>query len=376
MKRILPIAVLLVLALGVPLTQSSAEESRPRGPAVEVVFVLDTTGSMSNLLEGAKQKIWSIANHIASGRPTPLVRIGLVAYRDRGDAYVTCRFDLTEDLDAVYSALRGYRAGGGGDGPESVNQALHEAVTCIRWSKDASTLRMIYLVGDAPPHMDYANEVQYPKTCRTAVAAGILINTVQCGTWGETRTVWQTIARSAEGTYLAIGQGGGMTMVSTPFDKKLAEVSRKMSKTYLAYESKGRRVVLKEKMRKAEADAADAPAGAAADRAGFRAKSGRIGSSDLIAMLLDKSLTFDKIKEKYLPEHLKKLGPDELKRLLQARMAQRQLLVGEAKQLSKQRDTFLRAWHEKHRAGGKKAFDVEVIRTLKKAAKKIGITYD
>jgi len=342
MKRILPIAVLLTLALGVPLTQSSAEESRPRGPAVEVVFVLDTTGSMSKLIEGAKQKIWSIANHIASGRPTPLVRIGLVAYRDRGDAYVTRRFDLTPDLDAVYSALRGLRAGGGGDGPESVNQALHEAVTCIRWSQDASTLRMIYLVGDAPPHMDYANEVQYPKTCRTAVAAGILINTVQCGTWGETRTVWQTIARSAEGTYLAIGQGGGMTMVSTPFDK----------------------------------EAADAPAGAAADRAGFRAKSGRIGASDLIAMLLDKSMTFDKIKEKYLPEHLKKLGPDELKRLLQARMAERQILVGEVKQLSKQRDTFLRAWHEKYRAGGKKAFDVEVIRTLKKAAQKIGITYD
>ncbi|MGA2640709.1 MAG: VWA domain-containing protein, partial [Spirochaetia bacterium] len=64
-------------------------------PRVEVAFVLDSTGSMGGLIEGAKQKIWSIANGIIAQKPTPEVRIGLVTYRDRGDEYVTKKFDLT-----------------------------------------------------------------------------------------------------------------------------------------------------------------------------------------------------------------------------------------------------------------------------------------
>src|SRR5688572_21458009 len=77
------------------------QAARPPGerPVVEVVFVLDTTGSMSGLIEGAKAKIWQIAGHIVSGQPAPEVRIGLVAYRDVDDDYVTKVVPLTDDLD-------------------------------------------------------------------------------------------------------------------------------------------------------------------------------------------------------------------------------------------------------------------------------------
>ena len=67
---------------------------------MEVVFCLDTTGSMGGLIEGAKEKIWSICNQIAGGKPTPDLKVGLVAYRDKGDDYVTKVYDLTDDLDA------------------------------------------------------------------------------------------------------------------------------------------------------------------------------------------------------------------------------------------------------------------------------------
>ena len=58
-------------------------------PKVDVVFVLDTTGSMSGLIQTAKEKIWSIATTMSSAQTTPDIRIGLVGYRDRGDSYVT-----------------------------------------------------------------------------------------------------------------------------------------------------------------------------------------------------------------------------------------------------------------------------------------------
>src|SRR5205814_5417274 len=96
------VAVALALFALAPLTaEGQTSQQKTAAPKVEVVFVLDTTGSMGGLIDAAKQKIWSICNQIASGQPTPHVKIGLVAFRDRGDEYVTRVHDLTDDLDAV-----------------------------------------------------------------------------------------------------------------------------------------------------------------------------------------------------------------------------------------------------------------------------------
>ena len=92
-------------------------------PKIEVVFVLDTTGSMSGLINAAKEKIWSIAGTMAQASTAPQIKMGLVAYRDRGDAYITKSIDLSDDLDSMYSKLMDFRANGGGDGPET-NEAV------------------------------------------------------------------------------------------------------------------------------------------------------------------------------------------------------------------------------------------------------------
>jgi hypothetical protein len=144
---------------------------------------------MSGLIEGAKQKTWSIANEIAGAKPTPDIRFGLVAYRDRRDEYVVKTFNLTNDLDAIYCQLQSFRAEGGGDTPEAVNEALDEAVNKLSWSADRSVLKVIFLVGDAPPHMDYANAAKYPDVCQAAVKKDLIINTIQCGNLAETTPV-------------------------------------------------------------------------------------------------------------------------------------------------------------------------------------------
>jgi uncharacterized protein YegL len=124
---------------------------------LEMVFVLDTTGSMGALIDGAKQRIWGIVNEVMQESHSS-VRIGLVAYRDRGDEYVTKILPLTADLDRVYTTLMDYRANGGGDEAEDVRTALAEAVYKVNWSASASDLsQIVFLVGDAPPHNDYTS---------------------------------------------------------------------------------------------------------------------------------------------------------------------------------------------------------------------------
>src|SRR5882724_11712513 len=117
--------------------------------AVDVVFAVDTTGSMGGLLEGAKRTVWSIATHIRKTDPEADLRVGLVAYRDIGDDYVTRDFALTGDLDAVFTELSGYQAAGGGDTPEDVDAALDDTLHKMAWRDDAK--KLVFLVGDAPP---------------------------------------------------------------------------------------------------------------------------------------------------------------------------------------------------------------------------------
>src|SRR5688572_14609655 len=122
-------AKLVAFAVFASLLATSADLSAQRAlptdlaPKIEVTFVLDTTSSMAGLIEGAKRKIWTIARQMVGGRPTPAIRLGLIGYRDRGDEYVTRTFDLTNDIDAIYGHLTELQAVGGGDIPESVNQA-------------------------------------------------------------------------------------------------------------------------------------------------------------------------------------------------------------------------------------------------------------
>src|SRR5271170_7965564 len=228
-------AAATALSFVMPLGAADDKKPETAAPRVEVVFCLDTTGSMGGLIDSAKAKIWAICNQIASGKPTPDLKVGLVAFRDRGDEYITKVFDLTDDLDAIHGHLKTFKAAGGGDIPESVNQALDDSVNKIKWSTDNSTLRIIFLVGDAPPHMDYPDDVKYPVTCKKACEKGIIINTVQCGKDAECKRFWRDIADKGQGAFMAVPQDGGVAAVATPFDEPLAKVGRDLLETILLY---------------------------------------------------------------------------------------------------------------------------------------------
>src|SRR5438046_9808736 len=187
--------ITLAIAIGWSQILNAKTQTSEAKPRIEVCFVLDTTGSMGGLIEGAKQKIWSIANEMISAKPTPELKLGLIGYRDRGDEYVVKSFQLTDDIDSIYAHLRDFKAEGGGDEPESVNEALAEAIEKMPWSQDRKVLKIIFLVGDAPPHMAYADGLRYPDLCRLAAKNDLIINTVQCGSVAETTQTWTAVAQ-------------------------------------------------------------------------------------------------------------------------------------------------------------------------------------
>ncbi|HKY75195.1 MAG TPA: vWA domain-containing protein [Acidimicrobiia bacterium] len=184
---------------------------RPEGRAkLDVLFLIDTTGSMGDEIDRLKDSVRSVAERI-SGLPGDAdLRLGMTVYRDRGDLFVTRTFDFTASVDVFKTALAEVRAGGGGDTPEDLNAGLHQAVTSPSWRGD-DTVKLMFLVADAPPHLDYQDGPDYADDVRAAARRGIKIMPIaSSGLDDQGEYVFRQLAQitMARFTFLTYGADG------------------------------------------------------------------------------------------------------------------------------------------------------------------------
>jgi Mg-chelatase subunit ChlD len=178
----------------------------PEPLPLDVLFVLDTTGSMGKEIERLKRTIEIINLNLSSLSSKPQVRFGIVLYKDKGDEYVTRTVALTGDLDAFQMELNKVQAGGGGDGPEDLQSALADAVRKISWNPDG--VRLVFVITDAPPHLDYGQKYTYVHAAGDAKKQGIKIFSV--GTGGldlAGEYVLRQIAQYTSGRYIFLTYG-------------------------------------------------------------------------------------------------------------------------------------------------------------------------
>lgn len=348
-------------------------------PRIEAVFVLDTTGSMSGLIHAAQEKIWAITSTLCQAEPAPEISIGLVGYRDRGDNYITRLIPLSRDLDRVYLDLMEFKAGGGGDEPESVNQALYEAVTGINWSCDNSTYRVIFLVGDCPPHMDYQEDIPYRKTCQLAGTKGIIINTIQCGSHMNTTPIWQEIAGLAGGEYFRVEQSGSAVLAETPFDEKLACLARELEATRIFYGDSTIREEQEAREKAAGKIYASASLAASAQRAAFNAglsgKDNFLGTNELVNDVVSGEVELSALKPEELPENIRKMEPSERVAYIEEKSKQRDSLQKEIQLISEKRQEHIRKEVENSTGGGKNSLDYQIYQTIRKQGEAREISY-
>ncbi len=329
------------------------------GPVVEIAFVIDTTGSMGGLIASAKQKIWAIANEFASATPLPQIKIGLVAYRDLKEQYVTQKTELTDDLDAFYGALQQLSAGGGGDTPEAVDAGLAVAVENFGWSEEAK-LRFVFLVGDAPPHGEKVSECK--RLASSARQHGIVLNTILCGPSTSTRKVWQELASAAGGEFLSIDQNATVTRVETPFDKRIAEAQARIEGTAIFFGT----AVQQKQSRGLWSSNNDGSLDreAAVARASCLNKTGGYYGQDLLGAVAEGRVDVSKLKEDQLPKELRKLSPAARKAKLAALKAERQAATLALTALVKSRD----GWVTKNVVSDS-SFDRQLVDCLKDQSK-------
>ncbi len=347
-------------------------------PKIDVVFVLDTTGSMSGLIQTAKEKIWSIATTMASAQQAPEIRIGLVAYRDRGDSYVTKTVDLSSDLDTVYATLMDFEADGGNDTPESVNKALYDAVHNMSWSQGGQAYKAIFLIGDAPPHMDY-NEVRYPEIVASALDKGIVVNTIQCGDMPITVEPWTQIASLSHGEFFQVEQAGGAVAFNTPFDEEIAELSAQLDDTRLYYGTEEEKNRMKGKVAATDKMHEGLSFASRARRAEFNATVGGranlLGDNELIAAIADGTVDLDELEEDALPEALKPMAPAEQEAFVVELSEKREDLQRQIRALSTDRSGYI-AKKVDEAGGMKSSLDQKLYDTVKDQAGEAGLEYE
>ena len=136
----------------------------------DVVFTIDTTGSMQPYIDAAVTGVEAAANQTL--KKDPQSRIAVVQYRDFGDDFVSkVVTPFTSDLSQVSSGLKTLVADGGGDWPEAV---LSGVVTSAQLDWRDNATRSIVVVGDAPAH-DPESETGYTSESVTKLlkAGGI-----------------------------------------------------------------------------------------------------------------------------------------------------------------------------------------------------------
>lgn len=176
---------------------------------LDVAFVIDTTGSMGDEIAAIQATLLQVTARLRDLGKEFDLRYGAVLYRDLGDDYVTAQRDFTGDIAAFDALLKGVKAGGGGDTPESLNQGLAVAVDGLSWRDGAA--KVVFLIADAPPHLDYANDVPYDQSLAAAVARGIRIHTVAAsGLDRAGSVVFRQIAQFTRGEFVFLEYGGDL----------------------------------------------------------------------------------------------------------------------------------------------------------------------
>jgi hypothetical protein len=337
-----------------PRGQQIVRHQRPTNvKRVDLAIALDTSGSMSGLINSARQKLWDIVNFVARKHKKAELRVGLLTYGSGGteeDGYVIVQHDLTRDLDAIYDTLFGLRTSGG---TEYVGRVVHRGTRELSWNRSSSTLRVIFVAGNESADQD--RRVPVRRAVSLARRKGIFVNAIFCGNRSSSiASGWRQVASRGHGVFAAIDHNHGTVNVATPYDGKIQRLSGALNATYVAYGRAGHRRA--ELQKKQDANAARTHAAAGASRA--VAKASRLYRNDNWDLVdARKAGKLKEVSGEELPAQLRGKSKQEINAYLDRMEAKRSRLRKEIQQLAAKRKRYIKQQIARRGLKTDRAFD-------------------
>ena len=184
--------------------------SRESSANIDIAFIVDATGSMSDEIDFLKADLLDILNKVSQANSNADIRTAALFYRDEGEAYVTRANDFTADVTQTTAFIAKQKAEGGGDYPEAVHTALEKGLQDLSWRED-DCIRLAFMLLDAPPHKEDKVLQSLHLSVPQYVKAGIrLIPVAASGVDKNTEFFLRFVAIATDGTYVFITNDSGI----------------------------------------------------------------------------------------------------------------------------------------------------------------------
>jgi len=366
-------AVSTTLAEDSPTIESALvieEPIAPAKPLVQMAILLDTSGSMSGLINQARTELWAIVNEFIfakRGGVAPELQVALYEYGKSTlpatEGYIRQIVPFTTDLDKVSEELFALKTNGG---QEYCGWVIKQATEELTWSKAADDLKVIFIAGNEPFTQ---GKVDYRQSCKAAIAKNIVVNTIHCGSTGAGISgKWKDGAVLADGKYLNIDQNRQVVHIAAPQDKQITELSIKLNDTYIAYGLRGRE--LYERQSAQDSSAATLSKEAAIQRAATKASLYyRNDHWDLVDALANDKVKLEDVEAKDLPENMRKMTVKERKAYVEAKKAGRARIQQKIQELNDQRKKYVAAEMKKQQKPGE-TLGSAITQAVREQAKK------
>jgi len=384
LHRFTQAAIVLVIATtaSVAQAQSRPEAELPKSPAsaperpgveagrplVQLAILLDNSGSMRGLIEQAKSELWRVVNELTTAKQhgrQPRLQVALYTYGSPPPKRLNA---LTDDLDRVSESLFAVTISGG---TEYCGQVIETATRELAWSDDPNDLKLIFIAGNEPFSQ---GPVDYRTACGEAIAKGIIVNTIHCGS--GIPDDWRDGALLADGKAMSIDQNTQVVHIEAPQDREITRLGVELNKTYvpfgtMAAESQARQVAQ-------DANASSQSAASAVQRAVSKANSYYRNSSwDLVDATADGSVELAKVKQEDLPENMQGMTLDERQKYVEQQGAERKRLQERINELNAQRNEYVAAKRkEMAEKSGQKTLDQALVEAIRAQASQKDFSFD
>jgi hypothetical protein len=209
--------------------------------AIDIVFVIDISGSTGGVLSSVRGKFWEIQNEVSRLQPVPNYRVGIICMGrpsfKKENNYVRILSDLTDDIDAAafpFFQIKDVTA----PGNYFIGHALDVAVNDMSWSEGPNAIKMMFLVGNGRPSAGPG----FNRPIRDAKEKGIVVHSLYFMTYSNQKeqSEWKALADYTGGDFFAIGLKEPAIVIEKPFDgSMLREANHMVNTTYMYYGREG-----------------------------------------------------------------------------------------------------------------------------------------
>jgi hypothetical protein len=348
-------------------------QAAPEPGTIDMAICLDTSGSMSGLIDAAKQKLWAIVNELAAARPTPKLRVALLTFGNNGhdpeDGWVRIESGLTEDLDLISQKLFALTTNGG---TEYVGRVLQYADQ-LAWHPSDKALKLVVVAGNESADQD--REVPFRVMCKSLVSRGIMIDSIYCGpTTDDIAPAWMEVAKLADGQFSAIDHEQGTLVIASPYDDQLAVLSAALNETYIPFGAAGARGYANQSAQ--DANAAGLNSAAAASRARTKSQGLYHCSWDLVDACTSGQVVLADVPVKDLPDSMQAMTAEGRSAYVQMRIDQRAEIKRQIAELSARRKAFVQEEITRQSLDASKSFDDAIRRAVRDKATGKGFSFD